>query len=276
MDKNEKKDKGIAIGGTILVHALAVLILFLMAFRTPLPLPGEEGVEVNLGYADEGLGEIQPEKPASPTKSSAPPQQQETSNSEEENITEDNSENPAINEPKKTKTKTEPKQEKKTEQPKQKSNPRAEFKSNNNDLEESSESNNDLTKLTISEGNTKGANDQGKKNGSKDGKSPDGNGGQGNNITSGYEGSRGVIHREKPKDDFDHVGNIVVDIYINSKGDVERAELNRKYTTITETTPNAQKMRKEAIEVARKWHFKPDSNAHELEHGTITFSYTLN
>ena len=47
MNSNEKKDKGIAFVGTIVVHALAVLVLFLMAFRTPLPLPGEEGVEVS-------------------------------------------------------------------------------------------------------------------------------------------------------------------------------------------------------------------------------------
>ena len=49
MDNKEKKDRGIAIAGTIAVHALVVLVLFLMAFRTPLPLPGEEGVEVDLG-----------------------------------------------------------------------------------------------------------------------------------------------------------------------------------------------------------------------------------
>ena len=66
MDNKEKKDKGIAAVGTIVVHALAVLILFLMAFRTPLPLPGEEGVEVDLGMMNQGMGNIQPEKPAIP------------------------------------------------------------------------------------------------------------------------------------------------------------------------------------------------------------------
>ena len=66
MDKKEKADKGIAIVGTIAVHALVLLVLFLMAFRTPLPLPGEEGVEVDLGMMDQGMGNIQPEKPAIP------------------------------------------------------------------------------------------------------------------------------------------------------------------------------------------------------------------
>ena len=36
---NEKKDRTIAAIGTILVHALIVIALFFMAFRTPL-LPG--------------------------------------------------------------------------------------------------------------------------------------------------------------------------------------------------------------------------------------------
>ena len=42
----ERKDKTIAVTGTIVVHALVLLVLCLMAFRTPLPLPGEEGAPV--------------------------------------------------------------------------------------------------------------------------------------------------------------------------------------------------------------------------------------
>ena len=81
MDSREKKDKGIAIVGTIVVHALAVLVLLLMAFKTPLPLPGEEGVEVDLGMMDQGMGYIQPETPAIPM--AAQPQQEESKNEED-------------------------------------------------------------------------------------------------------------------------------------------------------------------------------------------------
>jgi len=38
--------------------------LIFLSFTTPLPLPGEEGVEVNLGMDMQGSGTIQPEKPA--------------------------------------------------------------------------------------------------------------------------------------------------------------------------------------------------------------------
>ena len=98
MNDKEKKDKGIAIVGTIVFHALAVLVLFLMAFKTPLPLPGEEGVEVDLGMMDQGMG----------------------------NLNDD--EAPALEKPKTTK----PKQEQPTETPKPTVNQRALFKGSNN------------------------------------------------------------------------------------------------------------------------------------------------
>ena len=111
MNNNEKKDKSIAAVGTIIVHALIVLVLFLMAFKTPLPLPGEEGVEVDLGMMDQGMGNIQPEKPAVPM--AAQPEQQ-TSQSKEEIATQNDEEAPALEKPKNNK----PKQEKPAEQPK--------------------------------------------------------------------------------------------------------------------------------------------------------------
>ena len=84
MNSNEKKDRSIAAVGTVIVHALIVLVLFLMAFRTPLPLPGEEGVEVDLGMMDQGMGNIQPEKPAIPM--AAQPQQQQNKSKDRKSV----------------------------------------------------------------------------------------------------------------------------------------------------------------------------------------------
>ena len=121
MNSNEKKDKGIAAAGTIVVHALALLILFLMAFRTPLPLPGEEGVEVDLGMMNQGIGNIQPEKPAIPQ--AAQPQQQ-PNKSKEDIVTQNDDEAPSLEKPKNTK----PKQEKPAEEPKPAENAETEEK----------------------------------------------------------------------------------------------------------------------------------------------------
>ena len=202
---NEKKDKGIAIAGTIVVHALVLLVLFLMAFRTPLPLPGEEGVEVDLGMMDQGMGNIQPEKPAIPM--AAQPQQQQNK-SKEDIVTQNDDEAPAIEKPKNTK----PKQETKpVEEPKPTVNQKALFKGSNN------------PQAGGSEGITGQPGDQGKPNGLAGIKKYDGNGGKGNGT--GYDlGGRGAKSLHRPDDDFSEEGRIVVDIWVNRNGQVVRAE----------------------------------------------------
>lgn len=79
MAASEKKNKRIAAVTSIGIHsALLILFLFLMAWRQPNPpdkykLPG---VEINLGFVDEGSGEVQPnEQPG--TENPVPEEQTE-------------------------------------------------------------------------------------------------------------------------------------------------------------------------------------------------------
>ena len=251
-DKNEKKAKGIAIVGTITVHALAVLLLFLMAFRTPLPLPGEEGVEVDLGMMDQGMGNIQPEKPAIPM--AAQPQQEQSKNVEDI-VTQTDEEAPAIEKPKTVK----PKQETKpAEQPKPTVNQKALFKGSNN------------PQAGGSEGITGQPGDQGKPNGLAGIKKYDGNGGKGNGT--GYDlGGRGAKSLHRPDDDFSEEGKIVVDIWVNRAGQVVRAEVATKGTEIFNNT-----MRQKAIQAAKRSTFAADPDAPEEQHGTITYTFVIN
>jgi colicin import membrane protein len=46
--------------GTLVFHAVMLILLILFGFFTPLPLPGEEGILVNFGDSETGLGEIEP------------------------------------------------------------------------------------------------------------------------------------------------------------------------------------------------------------------------
>ncbi len=69
---SEKKERTKAIIGTVLFHIGLLAFMILMGLRTPLPLPGEEGVEVNLGYYDVGSGIIQLDIPKIEEKSSLP------------------------------------------------------------------------------------------------------------------------------------------------------------------------------------------------------------
>ncbi len=251
MNSNEKKDKGIAVAGTIVVHALALLVLFLMAFRTPLPLPGEEGVEVDLGMMNQGMGNIQPDKPAIPQ---ATQPQQQPNKSKEDIVTQNDDEAPAIEKPKNTK----PKQEKPAEEPKPKVNDRALFKGSNN------------AQAGGSEGITGQPGDQGKPDGMKGVRQYDGNGGKGNGA--GYDlGGRGAKSLHRPNDDFPEEGIVVVDIWVNRTGQVTRAEIATKGTTIIN-----QAMREKAKQAALRSAFASDPNAPEEQHGTITYTFVIN
>ena len=99
------KDRRRGMIGTITVHVLLLVFLLLVALRTPLPLPGEEGVEVNLGWDDQGAGDVQSDAP--PPKSEPvpvqekvvqPPAEPEPEPVEEEIITQDIEEAPVIEE----------------------------------------------------------------------------------------------------------------------------------------------------------------------------------
>lgn len=247
----ESRDKGIAAAGSIIVHALALLVLFLMAFKTPLPLPGEEGVEVDLGMMDQGMGNIQPEKPAIPM---AAQPQQEQSQSKEDIVTQNDEEAPAIEKSKTTK----PKQEKPAEEPKPKVNNRALFKGSNN------------PQAGGSEGITGQPGDQGKPNGLAGVRKYDGKGGKGNGT--GYDlGGRGAKSLHRPDNDFSEEGKVVVDIWVNRAGQVVRAEVAKKGTDIINN-----EMRQKAVQAAKRSTFAADPDAPEEQHGTITYTFVIN
>jgi TonB family protein len=250
MNSNEKKDKGIAIGGTILFHALAVLVLFLMAFKTPLPLPGEEGVEVDLGMMNQGMGNIQPDKPAVPM--AAQPQQQ-PNKSKEDITTQNDDEAPALEKPKNTK----PKQETKpAEQPQKPSVPGFTW--------------HDSPQAGGSEGNTGQPGDQGDPNGLSNIHQYDGHGGSGNGIQ--YDlGGRGAKSLGHPKKDFLEEGVVCVEIWVNKEGVVIDAKISTKGTF----TNNAD-LKERALQAARLSSFFADPNAPEKQRGTITYNFVFN
>lgn len=82
MEQNKEHKKGLF--GTIIFHVIILLLLIFLGFFTPLPLPGEEGILVNFGNTENGLGEREPspsrrnpEPPKSVQKEEPQPQQEE-------------------------------------------------------------------------------------------------------------------------------------------------------------------------------------------------------
>lgn len=237
--KRENKNKTIAIGITVAVHAAVIAVLFILALTTPLPLPGEAGVEVNLGMYNEGMGVQQQPKPTKVVEAPKPKPEQV----KEETVTQDTEEAPAIEEPK-------PKEEPKV-------NERALFKPVNQPVEQQS-----------SEGNTETPGDQGNPNGGQNIANYEGQGGAGGG-TSYDLGGRNAKSLPRPSSDFNEEGTIVVDIWVDRDGRVQRAEVG-KGTNIS----NAR-MRETAKQAALQSVFAPDKNAVELQRGTITYKFII-
>ncbi len=259
--KISDKHKGII--ATILFHGGLLLLLLFLGFSTPLPLPGEEGVEVSLGNSDEGIGNIQPVKTAAPEKATPPPPQPEIQ--EEEIVTQDTEPAPVFEKPKQEKPK-EKVIEKPVEKPKEKEvikeepkvNPAALYKGKSKTADKQA-----------SEGITGKEGDQGKPTGSTDSKSYTGLGGMGNGLSYSLKG-RESKYLPKPNQKFSEDGTIVVQIIVDKWGKVKKAVAIDKGSNTTNSA-----LRKMAEEAAKKAVFNANPNAAEMQKGTITYHFVV-
>lgn len=257
------KDNLRGVVGTIVFHAILLAVLVLMALRTPLPLPEEAGVEVNLGNSDEGMGDIQPELLAAGAAAVPPPS---SSSAKEEFVTEDTDETPAIEPVKKDKplpvnkpeprpvTKPTPKAE-----PQPVVNPNAIYKGKTGE-----------TSGGGNQGITGNPGDQGKPNGTPGSDNYDGTGGSGGGISFDLSG-RSKRQIPKPSANFRERGIVVVTIYVNPAGTVTRVISGAKGTT----TSNLE-LRRLAGQAARQAKFSPKEDAKEEQKGSITYIFELN
>lgn len=277
--------------GTVVFHLLLIVLLTILALRTPLPLPGEEGVEVNLGYDNQGFGNKQEEN-AKPKKTTPVKKEEKTlnetvkpaepvkepQNKVDENITQDIEDAPALKEKKKEK-KADTQEKKNTieqknpenveevkkkkpeqqteEEPKPVVNERALFKGSSNKKEGSDQ------------GVKPGSGDQGKPHGYKESNRYTGTGGQGNGIAFSL-GGRGSKYLEKPSVKVTETGTVVVSIWVNPDGKVVRAKVRQKGTTVLD--PNLRSM---AVEAALNSAFEKDPTAPPEQRGTITYQFIL-
>jgi TonB family protein len=252
----EKRYKTTGIIGTVIFHALILVALLFLALRTPLPLPGEEGVEVSLGNATTGSGLTQPEK-IKPIRQVKPvvvkPEPKEI-------IQQDVEDAPALEEEKPEDTKVEEEVveeipvEKVKEEPKV--NPDALYTPHKKDDDESGNQGSGLDPA-----------DQGKQSGSKDSKKPDGIAGLGEGVSFDLAG-RGSVHLPKPAYESMEQGKVVVTIWVNKQGKVTRALEGAKGTTISDLS-----LHRLARDAALKAVFTPDPNAPDVQKGTITYNF---
>ena len=72
IEREEYSEKKKGLVGTIIFHVIVLILLLVLGFFTPLPLPGEEGILVNFGNSENGLGDREP-SPARRQQQTTPP-----------------------------------------------------------------------------------------------------------------------------------------------------------------------------------------------------------
>lgn len=273
LSPREKRDRLVAGLTTAAVHGLLLLALYFLALRTPLPLPAEQGVEVNLGYSDQGTGNVQPEQPtlAASQPLSAPnaaPQARDefvTQNTDEAPaLPPRRSERPANRDLRPVRTEPAPRPQPEPQpaatppaEPQPRVNERALFRGSGSGT------------AGGSEGITGQPGDQGRPEGLREINRYEGQGGQGGGPSFSL-GGRGAKYLDRPGSNFREQGNVVIDIWVDKAGKVVRAEVSLRGTTIVDSN-----LRNQALRAALNSNFTADANAPELQRGTITYTFII-
>lgn len=261
------------------ITAIITIILFSIFFyvRYQLPKPQEikegEGIEVNLGNAETGYGDVPVSGNNDPSASVSTKTEAAVDNN---NATEDvnNEDDIAVN-------KNKPVENKKSNPvvsnipptPK----PKALLSSDSkNNTSSSGASVNDSYKNAANQGIAGGKGDQGKPTGnplsdSYNGNAASGNGGSGGTggvkIRNGLDGRR-ITRLPSFEDDFNEPAKVAVDITVNQNGAVIAASINPKGTTTTNTS-----IRNIAIQKAKT--LKLNAADASEQTGTLIFDFKL-
>ncbi len=282
---------------TLFVCACLAALFLMVSWAPPAmeSLKEEEGMEVNLGNSETGIGDIQPLLPGEqaaqedivtpPTPSVVP----ETSVEKEIETNDNDKEAPPavvkkpvekpkvkplvkpipVTEPKPV-VKFEPKPVEVPPAPK----PKILFKGQGNGG--TGQGNNlDSYQPSSGQGIAGGRGDQGKSNGNPNSDSYTGNGGAGNGSGAGVSISRGLQGRKINRypsfeDDFNENAKVAVDIKVDGNGNVISASFQPRGSTTT----NAN-MRSIALAKARQLKFNADSDEVDDQMGTVIFNFRI-
>jgi len=258
--------------GTILFHGMLFIMLLYMAFRTPLPLPAEQGILVDFGNSDMGFGDYEP-RMSDPVPGQTQPVSPQASQASEQILTQDIEETVAlpVNKPQETPREAPPREAPKT--PKEtptESQPVEEPKPVERTVDARAlyPGRGDPASTATSQGEAGGQGNQGVPSGA-----PDvhvyGEGGDAAGNKWGLSG-RGLVGRlPLPVYNVQEDGTVVVQITVDKDGNVTKASAGaRGTTTLNKTLLDA------AERAARQAKFTRNPNAIE-QTGTITYIFKL-
>lgn len=262
----EHKRKSMAI--TIALHVLLILVLLFAGLKYMDP-PIQQGIAINFGTSDEGMGDVQPldklESAPEPTTSTTAVSTPEVV---EEVVTQDIEEAPVIKEKVDKKQPVQPVENKKKEEPK-KVDPKPD--------QSTTDALSSLINGPKSDGTAKGGEGNDNKPGDKG--SPDGDPnatsyygtGKGLDGDGNYQlGGRRALNKERFVQDCNESGTVVVSIEVDRTGKVVSATPGVRGTTNT-----APCLMEPARRAALATKFNPDDKAPTKQVGKIVYRFSL-
>lgn len=256
MTSLEKKNKRKGIIGTILFHTLLLILFYFIGLSYQDPPPKEEGININFGISNNGIGKIEPEH-TEEVSEIREEKFKEQVQSTEEAITQEEIETPAIPQTKKEK---QPKEEieeiEETEEITPEINTKAIYTGKKKDQKKA-------------EGKDYGIENQGSTEGELDGSQYD-YPGNGNNGNAYQLGGRNVIQKPKPKGNQIE-GTVVVIITVDRLGNVIYASAGAQGSTTLD-----KELLKRAKIAALKTKFDTKTDAPKNQNGKIIYDFSLN
>jgi len=266
---SEKKDKAIAVIGTIVFHSLLMLLLIHMVFKTPIPpFPDSAapGIEIDFGNLTEGTGNVEDDKMGTSEVSESKTTQtiqNASSETDEAVVTNDVEESVTIKKTKKikkhenriVKTQTKPVEEEKPSSALAEA--LAKFKSKKSGS------------TGGGDGNSGKAGNQGDPNGNPDGNGTGGTGDFGKGTSFNLKG-RLLLKRPEITDDSQEEGRVVVEITVDESGKVIKADPGSRGSTTTNAILYAK-----ARQAAFSAKFNASTQGAKEQRGTITFVFIL-
>ena len=259
MTATEKKSKRKGIIGTILFHVLLLVAFLFMGLTYQDPPPAEEGISINFGFTDEGLGEIEPEDTEEIIDAVEEEIIEEQIESTEEIVTQTTIETPAVEkteEKKKVVEKEQPKEEV-IEEKKPEVNKKAIYTGKKETT-------------TTSEGDEEGEGNKGAIDGDPNADAYEG-GGIGEEGAAYQLGGRKAEFKAAPIYTIQVEGKVVVAITVDRLGNVIYANPGVKGST----TLNKELLQR-AKTAALKTKFEPKQSAPTNQQGKIIYYFQLN
>ena len=282
-----EKKKGIL--GTTIIHAVLFVLLVVVAFKAPKPPELEEGILVNFGTDETGLGLIEPSPPPVQEEAAAPHQRSSPKvQADEPLLTQNNEDAPEVKkvDPDAEKRKLEKleadrkireqveaerkiKEQEELERKRIEAEQKRQADIMNRTRNALANSKNSGASST-GEGEAGGSGNQGVPTGSVDSKTRGDGSGLGNKgISYALEG-RGFRSLPTPKYDYQGEGRVVVEVSVDRSGKVTQAVPGIKGSTTLD-----EYLLRVAKEAALQARFDPKPDAPVIQKGSITYNFIL-